>query len=630
MKIVASGQARCSIRIDAGAQSSEVVLFAAQELREYVQRISGVALEQGEGAGGPAIELGLAGEAGGRGFSGADGYVVEESADCVRVRGVSERGVLYGVYALLESFGCRWYDYEEQDQVVPRKSELAFTGRMESSPDFHVRSLLVLPRDALAPRIVDWMGKVGYNWLELAGSLNAPLRYEGIRSEARRRGLIPILTGHTLERAFSLQELRESRPELFAELKGVRAPASLPGWTGGGQHRLCDTNPEAQELTAQKVLAVLRQYPEMEVVGITPIDGQEGWCDCAECRRIQPRAACTGRHGGQTRSDQHWHFVKGVMGHVWQELPHMQVIMWGCYNYYDPPLLEENLLPADKCWAMIDNFERCCTHDIDAPPELCWINPPRLECHRRWLEMFPERVYLYSELTGRFDFNLGRIGALPAHSQIQRDFAIYKELGVMGSSTNWEPSSMAAPSNMYFTGRVLWDVGLDAKGMREDFYQAYYGPVAEQMRAFFAALGELPLDYTRHTSWGSPEPLIYQLSEERIGRLTQLIEEATVSTPEEPYLARVVEVQERLETVVAWTRLYRASRDAKEIAERLEQEPDSEQLKQALAQLQEYARPYYLHLFAEKDPAARKMGHSGGDWRSLALPKLWETLVWMR
>ncbi len=472
MKIVASGQACCRIRIEAAARSSEVVLFAAQELCEYVQRISGVALEQGEGASGPVIELSLAADAGGRGFRGADGYVVDESADRLRVHGLTERGVLYGVYALLEAFGCRWYDYEEKEQVVPRRSELAFTGRMESSPDFHVRSLLMMLPNALAPpRIVDWMAKVGYNWLELSGNPNAPVRYEGIRAEVRKRGLIPILTGHTLERAFSLQELRESRPELFAEVEGVRAPSSLPGWSGGGQHRLCDTNPEAQELTAGKVLAVLRQYPEMEVVGITPIDGQTGWCECAECRRIQPRAACTGRLGGQTRSDQYWHFVKGVMGHVWQELPHVQVIVWGCYNYYDLPLLEENLLPADKCWAMIDNFERCCTHDIDAPPELCWINPPRLECHRRWLEKFPGRVYLYSELTGRFDFNLGRIGALPGHSLIQRDFAIYRELGAIGSVTNWEASSMAAPSNMYFTGRVLWDVDLDASCLRDDFYE---------------------------------------------------------------------------------------------------------------------------------------------------------------
>ncbi len=108
MKIVASGQACCRICIEAAARSSEVVLFAAQELREFVQRISGVALEQGEGASGPVIELSLAADAGGRGFSGADGYVVEESADRLRVHGLTERGVLYGVYALLESFGCRW------------------------------------------------------------------------------------------------------------------------------------------------------------------------------------------------------------------------------------------------------------------------------------------------------------------------------------------------------------------------------------------------------------------------------------------------------------------------------------------------------------------------------------------
>jgi hypothetical protein len=238
--------------------------------------------------------------------------------------------------------------------------------------------------------------------------------------------------------------------------------------------------------------------------------------------------------------------------------------------------------------------------------------------------MFPGRVYLYSELTGRFDWNLGRLGALPGHSQIHRDFAIYRELGVMGSSTNWEASSMAAPSNMYFTGRVLWDVDLDAAALREDFYEAYYGPVAEQMRAFFVALGEIPLDYTRHTSYGSPEPLLYQLSEGRIEQLTQLIEDAATCTPQEPYLARVAEVKERFHTVIAWTRLGRASWDAREIAERLEQEPDREQLKQALVRLREYARPYYLHLAAERDPAARKMGHGGGDWRPLTLPSLWE------
>ena len=117
------------------------VQFAGAQLQSYIRRMSAcqlpVSTERREGSA-IVIDLRENLDAADRALlsppaAGYDGYAMAVrggvgQADRIVIGGDNERGVLYGVYDLLEQLGCRWF-YPTQDpddpEVVPNRSTLA-------------------------------------------------------------------------------------------------------------------------------------------------------------------------------------------------------------------------------------------------------------------------------------------------------------------------------------------------------------------------------------------------------------------------------------------------------------------------------------------------------------------------
>ena len=90
------------------AAASEAVRYAAEELRDFTEKTTDVRLEIATDVGSmppKAIVLSVADEP-----DENDGFRLKVEDGRLRVVGGNERGVLYGVYELLERYaGCRWY-----------------------------------------------------------------------------------------------------------------------------------------------------------------------------------------------------------------------------------------------------------------------------------------------------------------------------------------------------------------------------------------------------------------------------------------------------------------------------------------------------------------------------------------
>ena len=107
---------------------SEVEKHAANELRDYVRRLTGVELPvslESTRPSGKVIRLSS-------GEFADDGFELVAKGDTLRIRGGCRAGVLYGVYELLEAYGgCGWF--ASGTEVVPEAEVFSVPGNLRNS-----------------------------------------------------------------------------------------------------------------------------------------------------------------------------------------------------------------------------------------------------------------------------------------------------------------------------------------------------------------------------------------------------------------------------------------------------------------------------------------------------------------
>ena len=278
--------------------SAKVELFARDELRKYIEQISGARLADARSTGAHTISLGLK-----RGL-GDDGYSISVSPDSVTILGDNPRGVLYGVYDLLERLGCRWY-YPTLDpkdpEVVPHRADLSLSvGTWHESariPDrFYWMSGLafwVKPERAI-PQL-DWAAKNRYNGVswqcitENVASDLATMKSTGILAEMEKRGLMLHGPGHCFPFFLSTEKYFRDHPDWFGMLKGQRRPHGGV-WPAPN---FCMSSPEARGTFIENVIAFAKKHPEIQRLDLLPIDGAVP-CECPECAKSTPSDLLSG------------------------------------------------------------------------------------------------------------------------------------------------------------------------------------------------------------------------------------------------------------------------------------------------------------------------------------------------
>lgn len=219
--------------------------FAAGELAAYLEKISGAKFPlSGEG---PALRLQLAeGDAHAR--RNAEGFVIEAAGEDLIIRGEGPRGVIYGVYTLLEEvFGCRFF--AEDCERIPACDAPTVPGdyRLEQHPAFCYRDVFLA---AMSPAC------------KVKNKVNASLPKDTPGGQF-----------------FFAESLCHTICSL-AEMENVKI---------GEQPCLTD------EKVFQTVLKNCRKWldanPDAAVISITQNDGygNQGGCTCERCREIDER-----------------------------------------------------------------------------------------------------------------------------------------------------------------------------------------------------------------------------------------------------------------------------------------------------------------------------------------------------
>ena len=264
-KLIDQGHSEYVIVLPDGA--GEALLYAAAELARYLAKITGVILPvvgQSFSLGEKEICLGPVNRKDCPTTDGLihDGFTLRTVGNRLFVTGGNDRGVVFGVYALLEeAFGCRF-----------------FSRKVEHVP---ARCCLDLPQIDLT-RVSPFEYRCVFWYDMMDGDIAAKRGLNGEHNELQARHGNSIKY-HYFVHSFvhyyvPLEKYGESHPEYYSMIDGKRKLEKM-------STQLCLTNPEVLRLVIDQLREDIKAHPEATLFSLSQNDCYFP-CQCPECARV--------------------------------------------------------------------------------------------------------------------------------------------------------------------------------------------------------------------------------------------------------------------------------------------------------------------------------------------------------
>ena len=442
-----------SCEIAVGENPPPNVRYAAEELRDWTERLTGVRLPIVGSSDSPrrvALAVTVADP------KRADEFRIRERDGAVTITG-GKRGVIYGVYELLERFGgCRWYaaDFE----VVPRIDALEIPANLELDG-----------KQAFRSRTTTFGGFYEHpEWAvrcRLTSDMPDRPEFGGI-SEYR--------TEHNSLRIVPPEKHFAEHPEYFAEIGGMRQ---------GGHTEPCYSNPDVRRIVLEYFRALFagqRAKGELVGGGLYHMD-YERHCTCEKCRALCERE--------DSPLALQLDVLNEVAARLVGEFPDLQLKTSG---YLDTrrPLRHMKAHPN-------------VTISV-APIELDYLTPI---AEGRYLKnrAFIEEIGAWhrnSDELAVFDYNLNYLHftyPFPNLRAMAENMRFYRDNGVVSKFTQGQPWSRSrtiwfGDLKGYVAAKLMWNPDQDWSRLADEFIAAYYGKAAPFVRADYDAYAAYPVD----------------------------------------------------------------------------------------------------------------------------------------
>ena len=425
--------------------------YAAEELQSFLEKVTGAKLNvvsRKSGVSAPAkgvfiekISSGL----------GDDGFRLKAEDGSLRIIG-GKRGVLYGVYEVLEKYaGCRWY--ASWHSVIPEKDRVAVPGDLDDTqkPAFLMRESYWYDvnnnRDFAARLRVN-----GYN--HTTGTVDA--KYGG--DDFRFGG--GLGSCHTFEALLPQGVYFDKHPEYYSLVKGKRLR---------GRTQLCLTNPDVLRIVTSNVLERIRKDPGAKFYGVSQNDWYN-FCECEKCAAVDKEEES---HAGTMVR-----FVNAIAEAVEKEFPNA-VIETLAYQYTRKPpkktRLRRNVMP---CLCTIE----C---DFTRPiPENPYGENVRFMSDINGWKTQTDQLYLWDYTTEFQDFALPfpNVYALQGNIKFFRENNV-KELFEQGDQCGRHGAF--AELKAWLLAKFMWNPDQPIEPLLDDFFAGYYGKAAPFVREYF-------------------------------------------------------------------------------------------------------------------------------------------------
>lgn len=360
----------------------------------------------------------------------------------VHVWTYDERGSFNAVCAFLRDLGVRWYMPGEVGEVLPKMNSIAVPQIDRTvRPDFPMR-ILNFRAAVYGHDVMMWGFRLG------------------VRQPFGRQA------AHGLHTMTDNERTLKNHPDWFA-LYGGRRHNQL----NVKNNQLCYSNDELLS-EAVRFARVQFDHYDMDVVSIMPPDGYTSICQCELCEgKGSPELGYRG-----SLSNYVWDFVNRVAREVGKSHPGKKISNCAYGIYTEPPSNIEKLEPNVQ--VIIVGGRRPLSEDRDDLRRL------RSEWQKKTDN--PIEIFENYPFTGRGFY-------LPAYMPRLLGESINETKGQSRGEDIW--LTMDFKENAigynhflaYFTARMYWGgKDQDAGTLFDEYVEKFYGPIADEMGAFFS------------------------------------------------------------------------------------------------------------------------------------------------
>ncbi len=419
-------------------------LYAARELKKYIQKISGATIAEFRDTREERpceIVLGFTSRGGyteaEKAELGDEGFIIKTEGEKLFIIG-GRRGVIYGVYGFLEDYcGVRFYTRDFEKVPEQLKFEIPEIKYDKQIPEFSYRNSC---------------------WYEQ----NTP----DISVKRKMNG------GHCKEGTFT-EEMGGSE-EYYG---GFCHTIAFLAETGDIWHQPCLTDENIYKTVVKNVRKILTDYPQAKIVSITQNDGTDGQCKCEKCRAINEKE-------GSEAGTNIW-FVNKIAEELESEYPD---VMFDTFAYTYTRIPPKYIRPRHNVVVRLCTINSCFRHPFDECPETPGYAPTgasMADYMREWHKI-SDHLAVWN-----YDTNFtNSVVVFPNLYALRKNTRFFVENGV---ESVFEQGNISKPSGEfsalkgYLNAKLLWEPRMSEEkymGLMKEFAEDYYGEGAPYILEF--------------------------------------------------------------------------------------------------------------------------------------------------
>lgn len=433
-KLLLAHKGKSSFSIVLPAQATQAEKRAANLLQHYLEKISGAQLplvQEPAFTGSHAIYIGRCQSSAGQlpAVIQGDGYFIGSDPQHLYIGG-SGKGVVYGVYGLLETYlGCA--KYSEAPAIVPSLATVTVPAGLHN-----------LQQPALVYRESYYPASADAEYLDWHGLQ----RFEDLWG----------LWGHSFNKLVPASEYFTSHPEYFALVNGKRQ-ASQP----------CLSEEAVFNIAVANLKKLFAANPDARYWSVS-INDDQGYCTCDRCRKTDAEEG--GPQGSVIR------FVNRIAA----AFPDKQFTTLAyLYTSHAPAKTK----PAANVYIMLSTIDAFRNQPLSQAASAAGFRNNL----KRWAAL-TGNIFIW-DYTVQFTHYLT---PFPDLLQLQPNIQFFLDNKVKGifEQGSGETYSDLAELNSYLQAKLLWNSQLDVNRTITQFCNAYYGAAGKWIDAYIQLMQE--------------------------------------------------------------------------------------------------------------------------------------------